>query len=134
MCNRTHGYCNLWPKQLDDDFYVIFFMPPTTEILLFVTFFTLCDMQEIECLSFWLQIYLLWAWELGYARPSLNPSIFEFVKVAVHYYGRLAAKQGWRFDSTYDHKDENGEPSPFVFFLGSGKVSPDIINQIIYHF
>ncbi|KVH92034.1 Peptidyl-prolyl cis-trans isomerase, FKBP-type [Cynara cardunculus var. scolymus] len=27
-------------------------------------------------------------------------------KVAIHYYGRLAAKQGWRFDSTYDHKDE----------------------------
>ncbi|GLT63060.1 hypothetical protein SLA2020_356530 [Shorea laevis] len=43
-------------------------------------------------------------------------------QVAVHYYGRLAAKQGWRFDSTYDHKDENGEPIPFVFVLGSGKV------------
>ncbi|KAL5549109.1 hypothetical protein UlMin_004340 [Ulmus minor] len=43
-------------------------------------------------------------------------------QVAVHYYGRLAAKQGWRFDSTYDHKDQNGEPIPFVFFIGSGKV------------
>ncbi|XP_050375262.1 peptidyl-prolyl cis-trans isomerase FKBP17-1, chloroplastic [Argentina anserina] len=43
-------------------------------------------------------------------------------QVSVHYYGRLAAKQGWRFDSTYDHKDENGEPSPFVFVVGSGKV------------
>ncbi|KAL6350801.1 hypothetical protein AAG906_031387 [Vitis piasezkii] len=43
-------------------------------------------------------------------------------QVAVHYYGRLAAKQGWRFDSTYDHKDETGEPIPFVFTLGSGKV------------
>ncbi|ONI27448.1 hypothetical protein PRUPE_1G087100 [Prunus persica] len=43
-------------------------------------------------------------------------------QVAVHYYGRLAAKQGWRFDSTYDHKDENGEPIPFVFVIGSGKV------------
>ncbi|KAE7995974.1 hypothetical protein FH972_000725 [Carpinus fangiana] len=43
-------------------------------------------------------------------------------QVAVHYYGRLAAKQGWRFDSTYEHKDENGEPIPFVFVLGSGKV------------
>ncbi|EXB80933.1 Peptidyl-prolyl cis-trans isomerase FKBP17-1 [Morus notabilis] len=42
--------------------------------------------------------------------------------VAIHYYGRLAAKQGWRFDSTYDHKDGNGEPVPFVFVLGSGKV------------
>ncbi|XP_010242070.1 PREDICTED: peptidyl-prolyl cis-trans isomerase FKBP17-1, chloroplastic isoform X4 [Nelumbo nucifera] len=30
-------------------------------------------------------------------------------QVAIHYYGRLAAKQGWRFDSTYDHKDEMGE-------------------------
>ncbi|KAK7345406.1 hypothetical protein VNO77_16010 [Canavalia gladiata] len=43
-------------------------------------------------------------------------------QLAIHYYGRLAAKQGWRFDSTYDHKDENGEPNPFVFVLGSGKV------------
>ncbi|RDY12336.1 Peptidyl-prolyl cis-trans isomerase FKBP17-1, chloroplastic, partial [Mucuna pruriens] len=42
--------------------------------------------------------------------------------VAIHYYGRLAAKQGWRFDSTYDHKDDNGDPNPFVFVLGSGKV------------
>ncbi|KAJ6417880.1 hypothetical protein OIU84_001295 [Salix udensis] len=42
--------------------------------------------------------------------------------VAIHYYGRLAAKQGWRFDSTYDHKDSTGEPVPFVFTLGSGKV------------
>ncbi|KAK9931789.1 hypothetical protein M0R45_019053 [Rubus argutus] len=43
-------------------------------------------------------------------------------QVAIHYYGRLAAKQGWRFDSTYDHKDENGEPVPYVFVIGSGKV------------
>ncbi|XP_059287978.1 peptidyl-prolyl cis-trans isomerase FKBP17-1, chloroplastic [Lycium ferocissimum] len=42
--------------------------------------------------------------------------------VAIHYYGRLAAKQGWRFDSTYDHKDKTGEPIPFSFVLGSGKV------------
>lgn len=48
------------------------------------------------------------------------------LKVAIHYYGRLAAKQGWRFDSTYDHKDGNGEPMPFVFVLGSGKVSSQI--------
>ncbi|XAR59397.1 Peptidylprolyl isomerase [Bertholletia excelsa] len=46
--------------------------------------------------------------------------------VAIHYYGRLAAKQGWRFDSTYDHKDETGEPIPFTFILGSGKVIPGI--------
>ncbi|KAJ8631258.1 hypothetical protein MRB53_024581 [Persea americana] len=43
-------------------------------------------------------------------------------QVAIHYYGRLAAKQGWRFDSTYDHKDEMGESVPFMFVLGSGKV------------
>lgn len=43
-------------------------------------------------------------------------------QVAIHYYGRLAAKQGWRFDSTYDHKDESGDPMPFVFTIGSGKV------------
>ncbi|KAK6931947.1 FKBP-type peptidyl-prolyl cis-trans isomerase domain, partial [Dillenia turbinata] len=47
-------------------------------------------------------------------------------KVAIHYYGRLAARQGWRFDSTYDYKDETGEPIPFVFILGSGKVIPGI--------
>lgn len=52
------------------------------------------------------------------------------VKVAIHYYGRLAAKQGWRFDSTYDHKDETGEPIPFVFLLGSGKVSPSLLNNL----
>jgi FKBP-type peptidyl-prolyl cis-trans isomerase len=45
------------------------------------------------------------------------------LKVAIHYYGRLAAKQGWRFDSTYDHKDATGDPIPFVFTIGSGKVS-----------
>ncbi|GLT59922.1 hypothetical protein SLA2020_327160 [Shorea laevis] len=43
-------------------------------------------------------------------------------QVAIHYYGRLAAKQGWRFDSTYDHKDSSGDPIPFVFTLGSRKV------------
>ncbi|WOL12265.1 hypothetical protein Cni_G21031 [Canna indica] len=47
-------------------------------------------------------------------------------QVSIHYYGRLAAKQGWRFDSTYDHKDEMGNPVPFVFILGSGKVIPGI--------
>ncbi|OVA12393.1 Peptidyl-prolyl cis-trans isomerase [Macleaya cordata] len=43
-------------------------------------------------------------------------------QVSIHYYGRLSAKQGWRFDSTYDHKDETGAPTPFTFILGSGKV------------
>ncbi|KAJ4748308.1 Peptidylprolyl isomerase [Rhynchospora pubera] len=47
-------------------------------------------------------------------------------EVAIHYYGRLAAKQGWRFDSTYDHKDETGYSIPFVFTVGSGKVIPGI--------
>ncbi|VAI55923.1 unnamed protein product [Triticum turgidum subsp. durum] len=42
-------------------------------------------------------------------------------QVAIHYYGRLAAKQGWRFDSTYDHKDATGDPIPFVFTIGSRK-------------
>lgn len=53
----------------------------------------------------------------------VNVNYILILKVAIHYYGRLAAKQGWRFDSTYDHKDENGDPNPFVFVLGSGKVS-----------
>ncbi|XP_030476531.1 peptidyl-prolyl cis-trans isomerase FKBP17-1, chloroplastic [Syzygium oleosum] len=43
-------------------------------------------------------------------------------EVAIHYYGRLAAKQGWRFDSTYDHKDSTGDSVPFVFTLGSENV------------
>ncbi|KAJ3679304.1 hypothetical protein LUZ60_017315 [Juncus effusus] len=47
-------------------------------------------------------------------------------EVAIHYYGRLAAKQGWRFDSTYDHKDETGDSVPFTFTVGSGKVIPGI--------
>ncbi|XP_020552009.1 peptidyl-prolyl cis-trans isomerase FKBP17-1, chloroplastic isoform X1 [Sesamum indicum] len=51
-------------------------------------------------------------------------------KVVIHYYGRLAAKQGWRFDSTYDHKDENGEPIPFEFVLGSGKVISGIDSAV----
>ncbi|XP_068655614.1 peptidyl-prolyl cis-trans isomerase FKBP17-1, chloroplastic [Aristolochia californica] len=51
-------------------------------------------------------------------------------QVAIHYYGRLAAKQGWRFDSTYDHKDETGEPVPFTFVLGSGKVIAGIESAV----
>ncbi|XP_043807542.1 peptidyl-prolyl cis-trans isomerase FKBP17-1, chloroplastic isoform X3 [Manihot esculenta] len=51
-------------------------------------------------------------------------------QVAIHYYGRLAAKQGWRFDSTYDHKDETNEPIPFVFVLGSGKNYLQVISGI----
>lgn len=43
-------------------------------------------------------------------------------RVEIHYYGRLAAKQGWRFDSTYDHKDALGNPEPYVFVVGSGSV------------
>jgi FKBP-type peptidyl-prolyl cis-trans isomerase len=43
-------------------------------------------------------------------------------RVEVHYYGRLAAKQGWRFDSTYDHKDFFGNPEPYVFTVGDGGV------------
>eukprot|EP00850_Spirogloea_muscicola_P010268 SM000060S19600 [mRNA] locus=s60:45158:46926:- [translate_table: standard] len=42
-------------------------------------------------------------------------------KVAIHYYGRLAAKQGWRFDSTYEHL-KDGTPEPFSFTVGSGDV------------
>ncbi|XP_020586359.1 peptidyl-prolyl cis-trans isomerase FKBP17-1, chloroplastic isoform X1 [Phalaenopsis equestris] len=51
-------------------------------------------------------------------------------KVAIHYYGRLAAKQGWRFDSTYDHKDETGDTIPFVFVVGSGKVISGIESAV----
>ncbi|KAJ0016648.1 hypothetical protein Pint_11597 [Pistacia integerrima] len=56
-------------------------------------------------------------------RTGSGPVPVNGDQVAIHYYGRLAAKQGWRFDSTYDHKDGSGEPIPFVFTLGSGKVA-----------
>ncbi|KAJ4702594.1 Peptidylprolyl isomerase [Melia azedarach] len=59
-------------------------------------------------------------------RVGTGPVPVDGDQVAIHYYGRLPAKQGWRFDSTYDHKDETGEPIPFVFVLGSGKVIPGI--------
>ncbi|ESR62001.1 hypothetical protein CICLE_v10016614mg [Citrus x clementina] len=59
-------------------------------------------------------------------RPGRGPVPVDGDQVAIHYYGRLAAKQGWRFDSTYDHKDQSGEPIPFLFILGSGKVIPGI--------
>ncbi|KAK3188856.1 hypothetical protein Dsin_028417 [Dipteronia sinensis] len=52
-------------------------------------------------------------------RIGTGPVPVDGDQVAIHYYGRLAAKQGWRFDSTYDHKDQTGEPIPFVFVLGS---------------
>jgi hypothetical protein len=39
-------------------------------------------------------------------------------KVAVHYNGRLVAKQGWRFDSSYDNLDRFGEAIPFSFTVG----------------
>ncbi|XP_071725165.1 peptidyl-prolyl cis-trans isomerase FKBP17-1, chloroplastic-like [Rutidosis leptorrhynchoides] len=55
-------------------------------------------------------------------RVGTGPVPVDGDQVAIHYYGRLAAKQGWRFDSTYDHKDDTGEPLPFVFTLGSGNV------------
>ncbi|CDP04881.1 unnamed protein product [Coffea canephora] len=50
--------------------------------------------------------------------------------VAIHYHGRLAAKQGWRFDSTYDHKYTTGEQIPFEFILGSGKVISGIESAV----
>ncbi|KAI4365256.1 hypothetical protein MLD38_021255 [Melastoma candidum] len=51
-------------------------------------------------------------------------------EVAIHYYGRLAAKQGWRFDSSYDHKDRFGESIPFVFEIGSNKVIAGIQSAV----
>ncbi|KAF3648812.1 hypothetical protein FXO38_17979 [Capsicum annuum] len=50
-------------------------------------------------------------------------------QVAIHYYGRLAAKQGWCFDSTYDHKDETGESIPFSFVLGSAKFASNVSGE-----
>ncbi|CAI5515334.1 unnamed protein product [Closterium sp. Naga37s-1] len=42
--------------------------------------------------------------------------------VAVHYYARLGAKQGWRFDNTLEHRDASGEAIPYEFVVGSPKV------------
>ncbi|KAK9684985.1 hypothetical protein RND81_10G247500 [Saponaria officinalis] len=55
-------------------------------------------------------------------RPGIGSTPVDGDQVAIHYYGRLAAKQGWRFDSTYDHKDSTGESIPFTFILGSNRV------------
>ncbi|GMI82202.1 hypothetical protein like AT4G19830 [Hibiscus trionum] len=63
-------------------------------------------------------------------RAGTGPTPVDGDQVAIHYYGRLAAKQGWRFDSTYDHKDGTGEPIPFVFTLGSGKVISGIESAV----
>ncbi|KAK4488020.1 hypothetical protein RD792_003759 [Penstemon davidsonii] len=68
------------------------------------------------------------ALDLRFGDGDENPTNGD--KVAIHYYGRLAAKQGWRFDSTYDHKDGNGEPVPFEFVLGSGKVISGIESAV----
>ncbi|KAI3466923.1 hypothetical protein Pfo_023586 [Paulownia fortunei] len=65
-----------------------------------------------------------------YTLIPLFPYFITCYFVVIHYYGRLAAKQGWRFDSTYDHKDENGEPIPFEFVLGSGKVISGIESAV----
>lgn len=43
-------------------------------------------------------------------------------QAVLHYKGRLGAKQGWIFDSTFEHKDEYGGPEPFEFVVGSPKV------------
>ncbi|KAL9227622.1 hypothetical protein vseg_003290 [Gypsophila vaccaria] len=59
-------------------------------------------------------------------RPGSGSTPVDGDQVAIHYYGRLAAKQGWRFDSTYDHKDSTGESIPFTFILGSNTVIPGI--------
>ncbi|KAL3698794.1 hypothetical protein R1sor_012870 [Riccia sorocarpa] len=55
-------------------------------------------------------------------REGDGASPLEGEKVVIHYYARLAAKQGWRFDSTYEHKDQFGAPEPYVFTVGSGDV------------
>eukprot|EP00240_Pyramimonas_obovata_P007470 CAMPEP_0118933908 /NCGR_PEP_ID=MMETSP1169-20130426/12939_1 /TAXON_ID=36882 /ORGANISM="Pyramimonas obovata, Strain CCMP722" /LENGTH=164 /DNA_ID=CAMNT_0006876737 /DNA_START=317 /DNA_END=811 /DNA_ORIENTATION=+ len=43
-------------------------------------------------------------------------------QVEVHYYGRLAAKQGWTFGSSYKDLDKFGSPVPFKFTVGDSNV------------
>ncbi|RZC48274.1 hypothetical protein C5167_041212 [Papaver somniferum] len=84
------------------------------------------------------QLQLLNSWELedsgGVKSLDLRIGVIPMVgdqknmkRVSIHYYGRLAAKQGWRFDSTYDHKDETGVPIPFAFIVGA---SDNVISGI----
>ena len=56
-----------------------------------------------------------------------------FIQVVVHYYARLAAKQGWRFDSTYEHKDDTGDAVPFEFVVGSSEVCNQAYNSPKQH-
>ncbi|XP_026380992.1 peptidyl-prolyl cis-trans isomerase FKBP17-1, chloroplastic-like [Papaver somniferum] len=84
------------------------------------------------------RLQLLNSWELedsgGVKSLDLRIGVIPMVgdqknmkRVSIHYYGRLAAKQGWRFDSTYDHKDETGVPIPFAFIVGA---SDNVISGI----
>lgn len=41
-------------------------------------------------------------------------------QVTVHYTGTL--ENGTKFDSSYDHKDDNGKAQPFTFTIGMGQV------------
>eukprot|EP00242_Pyramimonas_sp_CCMP2087_P009918 CAMPEP_0198199346 /NCGR_PEP_ID=MMETSP1445-20131203/2660_1 /TAXON_ID=36898 /ORGANISM="Pyramimonas sp., Strain CCMP2087" /LENGTH=207 /DNA_ID=CAMNT_0043869171 /DNA_START=200 /DNA_END=823 /DNA_ORIENTATION=+ len=43
-------------------------------------------------------------------------------QVEVHYYARLAAKQGWTFGSSYKNLDKFGAPVPFQFTVGDANV------------
>lgn len=52
-------------------------------------------------------------------------------KVAIHYHARLVAKQGWTFDSTYEHKDPGGVPEPFEFVVGSDEVIGGLTSAVL---
>lgn len=59
-------------------------------------------------------------------------------RVAIHYTGRLASKQGWVFDSSYSHFEggrgadsADSVPSPFVFTLGDAAVLAGLSQGVV---
>jgi len=51
-------------------------------------------------------------------------------QAVVHYTGRLGAKQGWRLDSTFEHKDEYGAQSP----LSLSSAHPRFDSSLTLHY
>ena len=57
-------------------------------------------------------------------------------RVAIHYTGRLASKQGWVFDSSYSHFEggrgaDYSVPSPFVFTVGDPGVLAGLSQGVV---
>eukprot|EP00873_Tetraselmis_striata_P040405 jgi/Tetstr1/460669/TSEL_005865.t1 len=51
---------------------------------------------------------------------GITPAIGD--EVEINFTGRLASKQGWYFENTYQHKGPVGFPLPYRFTVGDGSV------------